>query len=61
VFVFTSEDNTTRYWKEQQARGKLQIAEETEQWDNEYKSNLLQQTPGNKDTVRNKWTTPLVT
>jgi hypothetical protein len=25
------EDNTTRYWKEQ-ARGKLDIAEETEQW-----------------------------
>jgi hypothetical protein len=33
----TSEDNTTRYWREQQARGKLQIAEETKQWANEYK------------------------
>jgi hypothetical protein len=30
--IDTSEDNTTRYWREQQARGKLQIAEETEQW-----------------------------
>jgi hypothetical protein len=33
----TSEDSTTRYWREQQARGKLQIADETEQWANEYK------------------------
>jgi hypothetical protein len=32
----TSEDNTTRYWREQQARDKLQIAEETEQWVNEH-------------------------
>jgi hypothetical protein len=36
-YVETSEDNTTRYWREQQARGKLQIAEETKQWVNEYK------------------------
>jgi hypothetical protein len=28
---------TTRYWREQQARGKLQTADETEQWANEYK------------------------
>jgi hypothetical protein len=28
VYVYTSEDNTTRYWREQQGRGKLQIAEE---------------------------------
>jgi hypothetical protein len=54
------EDNTTRYWREQQARGKLQIAEETEQWANKYKNKLLQQTLGNTDTVRNKWTTPIV-
>jgi hypothetical protein len=33
----TSEDNNTRYWKEQQARGKLQIAGGTEQRANEYK------------------------
>jgi hypothetical protein len=33
----SSEDNTTGYWREQQARCKLQIAEETEQWTNEYK------------------------
>jgi hypothetical protein len=33
----TSVDNTTRYWREQQARDKLQIAVETEQWANEYK------------------------
>jgi hypothetical protein len=33
----TSEDNTTSYWREQQAWGKLQIADETEQWANEYK------------------------
>jgi hypothetical protein len=39
-----SEGNTTRYWRKQQARGKLHIAEETEQWVNEYKSKLLQQT-----------------
>jgi hypothetical protein len=37
AIVFTSEDNTISYWREQQARGKLQIAEETEQWTNEYK------------------------
>jgi hypothetical protein len=27
---------------------------------NEYKTKLLQRTPGNIDTVRNKWTTSLV-
>jgi hypothetical protein len=37
VKKYTSEDNTTRYWREEQARGKLQIAEETELWANEYK------------------------
>jgi hypothetical protein len=46
--TMTSEDNTTRYWREQQARGKLQIVDELEQWTNEYKQWLLQQTPGNK-------------
>jgi hypothetical protein len=40
----TSEDNTTRCWREQQARGKLQIVDETKQWANKYKSKLLQQT-----------------
>jgi hypothetical protein len=35
--VFTSKDNNTRYWRENQARGKLQIAEETKQLANEYK------------------------
>jgi hypothetical protein len=39
--VVLGEDNTTRYWREQQAKGKLQIAEETKQWANEYKSKLL--------------------
>jgi hypothetical protein len=34
--VNTSEDTTTHYWREQQARGKLQIAEETKEWANEY-------------------------
>jgi hypothetical protein len=33
----TSEDNTTRYWREQQAGGKLQIADETKQLANECK------------------------
>jgi hypothetical protein len=28
---------SSRYWREQQARGKLQIADETEQWANEYR------------------------
>jgi hypothetical protein len=46
--VFTSEDNTARYWREQQARGKLQIAEETDNWLTNIKSKLLQQTLGNK-------------
>jgi hypothetical protein len=27
----------TRYWREQQARSKLQTADETKQWTNEYK------------------------
>jgi hypothetical protein len=35
--TMTSEDNTTRYRREQ-ARGKLQFAEETKQWANEYKT-----------------------
>jgi hypothetical protein len=34
TILYSSEDYTTRYWREQQARGKLQIAEETEQWAN---------------------------
>jgi hypothetical protein len=37
MLSFTSEGNTTRYWREQQARGKLQIADKTKQWANEYK------------------------
>jgi hypothetical protein len=52
LFLATSEDNTTHYWREQQARGKLQIADETEQRANEYK----------KVSCYNKhnWMTPLV-
>jgi hypothetical protein len=41
LFIFVSplfcEDKTTCYWREQQARGKSQIAEETEHWANEYR------------------------
>jgi hypothetical protein len=37
IHNYASEDNTTHYWGEQQARGKLQISEETEQWANENK------------------------
>jgi hypothetical protein len=37
IAIHTSEDNTTRYWKEQQARGKWQIAEETKERANENK------------------------
>jgi hypothetical protein len=42
----TSEDNSTCYWREQQARGKLQIAEETKQNNGltNIKSKPLQQT-----------------
>jgi hypothetical protein len=46
--LFTSEDNTTRYWREQKARGKLQIAEELNNGLMNIKSRLLQQTFGNK-------------
>jgi hypothetical protein len=54
----TSEDNTTRYWREQKEKGKLQITEELNNGLRKTKSRLI-----NKylviDTVRNKWTTPL--
>jgi hypothetical protein len=43
-----SEDNTTRYWREQKARGKLQIAEELNNGLIKIKSRLLQQILGNK-------------
>jgi hypothetical protein len=46
--VFTSEDNTTRYWREQKARDKLQIAEELNNGLMNIKSRLLKQTLGNK-------------
>jgi hypothetical protein len=52
---FTSEDNTTRYWREQKEKGKLQITEELKNGLMKTTSRLLQQI----DTVRNKWTTPL--
>jgi hypothetical protein len=45
--VFASEDNT-RYWREQKAWGKLQIAEELNNGLTNIKSRLLQQTLGNK-------------
>jgi hypothetical protein len=41
--VYTSEDNTARYWREQKARGKLQIAEELNNGLMKIKSRLLQQ------------------
>jgi hypothetical protein len=44
----TSEENTTRYWREQKARNKLQIAEELNNGLMKTKSRLLQQTLGNK-------------
>jgi hypothetical protein len=44
----TSEDNTTRYWRKQKARGKLQIAEELNSGLMKIKSRLLQQILGNR-------------
>jgi hypothetical protein len=44
----TNEDNTTRYWNEQKARGKLQIAEELNNGLMKIKSRLLQQTLGTR-------------
>jgi hypothetical protein len=54
----TSEENTTRYWREQQAWGKLQTKQNNGLTN--IKSKLLQQRLGNKGTVWNKWTVPLV-
>jgi hypothetical protein len=44
-----------------QARGILQTADVTEQRANEHKNKLCNKAHGEKHTVRNKWTTPLVT
>jgi hypothetical protein len=43
-----SEDNTTRYWRDKQARGKLQIAEELNNGLMKIKSRLLQQILGTR-------------
>jgi dimeric dUTPase (all-alpha-NTP-PPase superfamily) len=48
INIDTSEDNTTRYWREQKARDKLQIGEELNNGLMKIKSRLLQQTLGNK-------------
>jgi hypothetical protein len=42
------DDNTTRYWREQKARDKLQIAEELNNGLMKIKSRPLQQIRGNK-------------
>jgi hypothetical protein len=52
-YIHTSEDNTIRYWRVQKARGKLQIAEETEQWVNKYKKYAAAINPWWWDTVWN--------
>jgi hypothetical protein len=44
----TSEDNPTRYWREQKEKGKLQIAEELNNGLMKTKSRLLQQTLGTR-------------
>jgi hypothetical protein len=46
--IKSSEDNTTRYWREQEARDKLQIAEELNKGLMKIESKLMKQILGNK-------------